>query len=675
MFLLFPVIGSAQTPPLTRLTDVFCFNYNLPALYSNFSAIKQTCDGYIFEVENQTTMQSASLTTYGSVAGRTTNLSNFPAAGIQYSTTYRVRVRTWIGTPSNVGGYSAVNCFVITPPATSKIQPSQCNTTLSTLNTPIYADNIVGAQSFEYELKKLPGGTINTFEKTTGTLNAFSMADFSNSFVDYNTTYEVRVRVKVNSTYGPYGTVCNITTPSIPSSQLSNYCNGSIPYLNTSLPAEQIEGADAYKFEVTDGTNTTEIFPNAPGYTAVLIPVAWATYSGTPSNISWVTYNMTVQIRVAVFVDGVWQPYGPSCSVTTPCGSRLTAAMAGKIINYLHYDELIAETTSCANLEDYQFRYRNSITSNTYVTASSGTEASESSTDNKVFISDFGPISNFPGSNPYGNNYRISVRVKTAGVWSPWGIERQVSTLSSPTTKIRDGVYPVAGSNQCGSSFSFPFLMTSIATILGSYNLYGFSSATFEVTELDALGNDVITKYLTRQVSTYGAMARSFRLNMVEATTPTGSDGYWASKYNTVFRVRVATNLGTYGDACYVKTPASIEAENLIELYDQTLHSDELASTNQTIGNTIDSTTIPLKDVLFFPNPFTNKLNVQYSDQFAEMNTISVRDMTGKSIIMLNSSLDDFIALDILKDLQIGVYYIDICSSKGQRTICRLIKG
>jgi hypothetical protein len=82
-----------------------------------------------------------------------------------------------------------------------------------------------------------------------------------------------------------------------------------------------------------------------------------------------------------------------------------------------------------------------------------------------------------------------------------------------------------------------------------------------------------------------------------------------------------------------------------------------------------------LKDVLFFPNPFTNKLNVQYSDQFAEMNTISVRDMTGKSIIMLNSSLDDFIALDILKDLQIGVYYIDICSSKGQRTICRLIKG
>ncbi len=667
---------NSQVPPNTRLTDVFCYNYNLPTLYTNFSAIKQTCDGYVFEVENQTTFQSASFTTYGSVAGRTTNLSNFSGANIQYSTTYKVRVRTWIGTPANLSGYSPINCFVITPPATSKVQTSQCNSTLASMNTPVYADNIVGAEAFEYELKKLPGGTINTFEKTSGTLNAFSMADFSNSFGDYNTTYEVRVRVKVNGVYGPYGTMCTITTPTIPSSQLANYCNGSIPYLNTSLPAVEVAGADAYKFEVTDGVNTTEIFPNAPGYTAVLIPVAWASYSGTPANISWVTYNMTVQIRVAILVDGAWQPYGPACSVTTPCGSRLTAAMAGKVINYLHYDEIIAETTACASLEDYQFRYRNSITSNTYITASSGTEATENSTDNKVFISDFGPITNFPSSNPYGLNYRISVRVKTGGVWSPWGIERQVSTVSNPTTKIRDGVYPVAGTSQCGSSFASPFQMASIATILGSYNLYGFTFATFEVTELDGSGNDVLTKYLTRQVSTYGALARSFRLNMIEATTPTGSDGIWASKYNTVFRVRVATNLGSYGDACYVKTPAAISSNDVINEYEQEFEENNLSTIeSKTESNQFVNDEEPFGNVRFFPNPYSKTLNVQYHSDFSNLNKITVRDVFGKEVVSIFSSLDDFIDIDLLDIIPNGIYYIEIVNDQNIRTTTKLIKA
>ena len=41
--------------PVTRLNDTYCFNYNLPALNSNFFAIKKGgIDGYIFDVENQT---------------------------------------------------------------------------------------------------------------------------------------------------------------------------------------------------------------------------------------------------------------------------------------------------------------------------------------------------------------------------------------------------------------------------------------------------------------------------------------------------------------------------------------------------------------------------------------------------------------------------------------------
>ena len=69
------------------------------------------------------------------------------------------------------------------------------------------------------------------------------------------------------------GSMCQITTPAIPSTQLEYYCNTSIPLINTPLTAIQVANAEAYKFEVTDGINTTEVFPDPVGYTCVLIPV------------------------------------------------------------------------------------------------------------------------------------------------------------------------------------------------------------------------------------------------------------------------------------------------------------------------------------------------------------------------------------------------------------------
>lgn len=660
--------------PTTRLTDVYCYNYNLPTLYSNFVAFKQTCDGYIFDVENQSTLQSASFVTYGSVAGRSTNLSNFPGAGIQYSNTYKVRVRTWVGNTSNVSAYHPTLCYVVTPAAISKVQVSQCNTTLTSLYTPIYADNIVGAQAFEYQLTKLPVGTTETFQKNSGTLNAFSLGDFSNSFIDYNTTYEVRVRVKVNGVFGPFGTMCTITTPNtIPTSQITNYCGSTIPFLNQALVANQIPGAEAYKFEVTNGINTTEIFTTPIDYTTNLIPVSGSTYTGTPANISWVGYNMSVQIRVSVFVDGAWQPYGTSCTITTPCGTQLTQAMAGKVINYLHYDDILADISTCSVIEDYQFRYRIGISSTTYVIASGGTEATANGTDNKVFISDFGPITNFPLSNPYGKDYRISVRLKINGAWTDWGMERIVKSVTSPVTKIRDGVFPVAGASQCGSSFASPFQMTSISTILGSYNLYGFSNSTFEVTELDGLGNSVITKTLTRDVATYGAMARAFRINMIEASTPTGTDGYWSTKFNTVFRIRVKTNLGDYGDACYVKTPIAIMINN--EPYEVT---DEVVKEEVSNNNTVNLDTEieeGEETVDFFPNPFSESINVKYTEKFSNLNSISIKDISGKQVWSGNITLEDFVNIDILKSLRQGIYYIEVVSQSKNYYVTKLIKN
>ena len=132
-------------------------------------------------------------------------------------------------------------------------------------------------------------------------------------------------------------------------------------------------------------------------------------------------------------------------------------------------------------------------------------------------MSDFGPQSNFPSSNPYGHDLRVSTRIKSSGAWGPWGVEKIVTTPSNPTVKLKDGAFPAAGASQCGSSFGSPYVMSDMSTILYAYNLYGFANYTFELTELDGAGSDVETKTLTRSASNYGSLSRAFRVPYFDA--------------------------------------------------------------------------------------------------------------------------------------------------------------
>ncbi|MDG1842412.1 MAG: T9SS type A sorting domain-containing protein [Crocinitomicaceae bacterium] len=751
LFIVFTLIGFvsfSQSP--TRLLNTYCFGYNLPTLHSNFTAIKKSCDGYFFTVTNQTTLNEDTLTTFGRVSGRTTNLSNFSSAGIDYGTTYDVEVLTWVGTTTNLSGPAAVSCSVITPtlesqvqssqcnttiaalntpiyadnitgatgfryelvntatsltqtfekttgtlnafslsdfppsfidysityevkvavkvgagayssfgsmctittpaPPTTQIQTSQCNSTLSTINTPIYADNVSGAVGFRYQLTKLPGGTISTLDVTSGTLNAFTMDDFAATFTDYSTTYEVRVSVDYGSGFGSFGSMCQITTPSVPATQLEYYCNTSIPLINTPLTAVQVANAEAYKFEVTDGTNTTEVFPDPVSYTCVLISVGWATYTGTPANIDWVTHDMTVSIRVSVFVDGGWTPYGVSCDVTTPCGSELTVAMHGRVINYLYYDAIDCEASSCSNIEDYQFRYRLNSVTTVYDTATIASEATEDPNDTQVKLYEFGPIGNFPSSNPYGNTYRISVRIKADGVWSPFGPDQIVTTPASPTVKIRDGSFAGAG-DQCGS-FGSPYPMTSMGEILAAYNLYGFSSYTFEVRNESSL----VAEELTRSASQHGSMARALRIAMAGDPTPNGTNGTFQNDYNTIFRIRVKTNLGGYGDACYVRTPLS-----MITMDDNDI-ADAVNENNDPLLSNLNS----VEDISYFnlyPNPYENKVDFSYSAEFdGEVNYL-IYDISGKLLHNGNTHINNLKNHELWNLLEKGNYIIHVINN------------
>jgi hypothetical protein len=156
--------------------------------------------------------------------------------------------------------------------------------------------------------------------------------------------------------------------------------------------------------------------------------------------------------------------------------------------------------------------------------------------------------------------------------------------------------------------FNNPFIISSTAAILTSYNLYGFSSSTFEVTKLDASGNPIQTETHTRLVSQFGALARAFRLNMIPSFSP--------GVNNITFKIRVKTNLGNFGDPCYVRVKNSIA---------------------------------PKPDVVASPNPFTTKFKLN-NDSL----NVEIYNMSGQLMEKGNSSVE------LGEYLPTGIYFIKI---------------
>ena len=323
-------------------------------------------------------------------------------------------------------------------------------------------------------------------------------------------------------------------------------CNSTLNHIYSPFVAYK-KPCDGYLFIVTNTSN---------GLTDTT--VTYGRVAGRVSNLSnflsiGITYGMVYTVDVRSWIgtpDNHSVASAIPCTVTTPCGTKISNSSAGQTVNYLYYDDILCDVVQCPGVEDYQFRYRIPTSPNNYVTATQGTEAVASGTDNKIRLYEFGPISNFPSSNPYGKTYRISVRLKINGSWTPFGIERIVYTPSNPTVTLRDGLFPAAGASQCGT-LSSPYPMVSINEILAAYNLYGFTYYEYEVTNM----NTMVTEVLHREASQFGSMARAFRLTMVGDPTPNGLNGTFQNSYNTIFRIRVRTDLGSWGSECYVKTP------------------------------------------------------------------------------------------------------------------------
>lgn len=378
----------------------------------------------------------------------------------------------------------------------------------------------------------------------------------------------------------------------------NGFCNDTLLTLNSPIYAKTVTGATAYKFEIYNPTNgdLVEYEKNTGTVYAITL--------GYPQLAPYAYYATTYQVRVKVKINGVWESdYGDMCYLTTPAGSKVRELDNGKIVNLMHYERVYLDPCNFPGVQDYQIRYRINGT-NIYSTATMGTEATPSPTDIEFEVADF--------NNPtlYGKILRVSVRVLVNGVWSGWGNEKIIKVISSPLTKLCDGSYltTIGYIDHCGT-LSDPYIISSTSTILSSYNVFGFSSATFEVCRLDGSGNVIETQTHTRQVSMFGAISRSFRLNMIPS--------YSSGVNNTTFKIRVKTNLGGYGNECYVRVQNSIDPQPIV-----------------------------------YPNPFTSTFKI---DNIQITKPILITDLSGK---VMETIIDP--TGEIGDNLPTGIYYIVI---------------
>jgi len=159
-----------------------------------------------------------------------------------YNTIYSVDVASLVnGVWSNYGP----QCTITTPEAITSIQSSQCGTSVASLTTQVIANSVVNANQYRFRITANGNSQI-----LTKTVRWFRFNELQN--IQLGTTYQIDVAVETNGIWGPYGPVCNVTTPLTPSANPNN-SNGQ------SSEVEEIKNDVPLVNEIPFNT---EVFPN-----------------------------------------------------------------------------------------------------------------------------------------------------------------------------------------------------------------------------------------------------------------------------------------------------------------------------------------------------------------------------------------------------------------------------
>jgi hypothetical protein len=176
---------------------------------------------------------------------------------------------------------------------------------LTNLNDVIFADLVPFATGYRFRVTN----TLNPIDVQTidRPIRDLRMSLLSN--IQYNTTYSVDVAVRnTDGTYLSYGSVCNITTPLFPTTFLQDsQCDDYQVTSDTeTLFAESFSGAAQYRFLLTNAA-----LSYSQSVDRFLRTVSLNNFTGL---LPTTTYSVSVAIQL----NGVWGPYGKTCTIITP---------------------------------------------------------------------------------------------------------------------------------------------------------------------------------------------------------------------------------------------------------------------------------------------------------------------------------------------------------------------
>ena len=285
---------------------------------------------------------------------------------------------------------------------TSSLQPSQCGITLTNIATAIYANQVSGASGYRFEVTN--GSNVRVYDAVNSSFNLLNLAGGAT----YATTYTIRVAVKTAPGFWrAYAASCTVTTPAVPATTnvIAAQCGSTLTNLANTIYADQVTAASQYRFEVSDGVNPVRTFDTA------------VNRFNLGNLLGGAAYATTYTVRVSLFIGGIFQDYGASCTLTTPLTpgtSNVTPSQCGITISNSWatiYATQVPEATG------YRFEVVNGASTRFF------------DTPNSRFN-----LHNLAGAPPAtSTTYTIRVAILYNSVYQPFGSSCTITTASTIT--------------------------------------------------------------------------------------------------------------------------------------------------------------------------------------------------------------------------------------------------
>jgi hypothetical protein len=387
-------------------------------------------------------------------------------------------------------------CTLTSPGAPStQLSAGSCGSSPGSYSQILYANQVAGATQYEYQLINSSLSYTQSYVKTNNNFNLTQFTGLTNG-----TTYSVTVRANVNSVWSPYGTSCNVTTPSsLPTTSLSaSNCGITAPSWSQILYANQVAGATQYEYQLINSSLS---------YTQSFVKT---NNNFNLAQFTGLTNGTTYSVSVRVSLGAGFGSYGPVCTIMTPAITPTTSLSVSNCGITASSWSQILYANQVAGATQYEYQLINSSLSYTQ---------SYVKTNNNFNLTQFSGLAN-------GTTYSVSVRVNLGTGFGNYGSACNITTPSTlPTTALQP--------SYC--SYTAPNFSTTI-----------FATAVSGATQYEYRLINSSLSYTQSFVKTNGNFNLSLFTGLALSTT-----------YTVQVRVFFNSAWGPYGSVCNVTTPAS----------------------------------------------------------------------------------------------------------------------